>query len=255
PGFAAKTPMSAVSPEVRRTSSSPRRNSAWAGSKTNSPKRTTAGACGGGEKTKEAEAPTATATTVSAPEPTTVLNEAWATEQMTPFTKDIVEAVLDQRWNDLYDMLSAGSKAACSRTEYVANIMGTMLFASAFGMDEFLKAVLLEIESGTYQITFSEISAERIVEIDEDGELTTNVFEDGQWRFVDDGTCGAMEMDYGEDDTAEAATCMDTYNEWVDEWNAHYEANDPVYQQYTIGGEIGTGFEGWAEDNGYDLCD
>ena len=38
----------------------------------------------------------------------------------------------------------------------------------------------------------------------------------------------------------------------VDKWNEMAEANGPVYQQYTIGGEIGTGYEGWAEDQGYD---
>ena len=168
-------------------------------------------ACGGGgefevtfdgtpaaEVVVESPAPTATA----APEPTAipeqVLDEAWAAEQIMPALKDSVEALLDQRYNDLYDMLSAESKDLCSRTEYISNMIATMLVAEMFGIGELLEAWLLEIESGTYPLTFSEISAERIVYMDDDGESFTSVYEDGQWLGVDDGTCA--EMAWGEDD-------------------------------------------------------
>ena len=46
---------------------------------------------------------------------------------------------------------------------------------------------------------------------------------------------------------------MEAIDEGTNEWNALVDANDPVYQQYTIGGPIGTGYEGWATANGYPI--
>ena len=79
------------------------------------------------------------------------------------------------------------------------------------------------------------------------------VREDGRWWFYEEAPCSTDI--FGTED-AEANECLDAYNKAVEEWNALSEVNDSVYQQYTIGGEIGTGVEGWAEDKGYaaDFC-
>ena len=81
-------------------------------------------ACGGGDSNKAPTVTTDDATPAATTAPV-VLDETWATEQVLPYQKVVLEIMRDQDWNRLYDSYSTESKAQCSRTEFVGNMAGT----------------------------------------------------------------------------------------------------------------------------------
>jgi len=167
--------------------------------------------CGGGGTSEQptTTAPTSVVTTVDQPTETPVAtveskyDEGWARKQVEPYVKETYEVMLAQAWNKMYDMVATDAKTGCSRSVFVSKMAGVWLFASAFGIDETIKAEQQELTEGTLAITFQEIGPERITFTVSDDDPTTIIREKGKWLTADplEQDCASLDMETGTEST------------------------------------------------------
>ena len=215
-------------------------------------------ACGGTDDSSSATGPTI-AETSTVPSPMipspTVDDVSDREDDLRRAATEAGEAFFAGDNAKLYTFLASDYREVCPFGDF----LGILLFGRGFLGD--LSDADFIIDSVTFQESRAivkshwEINGVPLASDDEEDEYPDYwVLEDGDWKSTSDDSA-PCELDFGGEDT-ETNECLNAYNKAVGEWNALYETNDSVYQQYTIGGEIGTGFEGWAEDNGYaeDFC-
>ena len=169
---------------------------------------------------------------------------------------EAVQAFIDGDTALSYTFFAADYRERCPFGDY----LGTVLFTEAFlgdisGAEATVVGIRFEGEQAFVDTGIELNGVDLLGDGEEDEYPDYWILEDGEWKSTSDDPAPCELLDFGAEDT-ETNECLDAYNKAVEEWNALSEANDSVYQQYTIGGEIGTGFEGWAEDNGYaeDFC-
>ena len=181
--------------------------------------------CGGGGG-GEAEPTATSATTAAATAETPIAaaetpvatveskyDEAWARKQVEPYLKETYKILLEQEWNEGYDLVSDDAKVGCPRSTFVSKMAGVWLLIVAFGGEEVIRAEQQDLEEGKLPLTFSEITPERITyTAGDDDEPSPLVREDGKWKSAEplEQDCASMDMELGQTPSPGPATATAT---------------------------------------------
>ncbi len=117
--------------------------------------------------------------------------EEWAFAQIVPTYEQMIDEVIDENWNEVYDLWT-DVPDECSRTEFVAERAFEFEQARELlgeeGYQEFQDSLIKESEDEVEEgfTEFQSATDEEIIWIDEDGNRRSAVKTSDGWRFTGD---------------------------------------------------------------------
>lgn len=150
-------------------------------------------------------------------------SEEWAWEQVMPSYRQAVDAILDEEWNDLYD-LWADTPEDCSRSSFVAEMAAmfeaTRELLGEDGFQEFRDSLVKESEDAIEEgwSEFVSASEEEMRWVDDEGIDRKAVKTKEGWRFSEPDVCEAFLTEEDSSDSIES----------VEHQLASIDAGEPV---------------------------